>query len=66
MEWVPFSNFTNFYGLEMVLLYFHPDNEKRYLFLIKGQVLPYCIKRQGGYIFREVLLKQNDFFPLSK
>lgn len=45
MEWVPFSNFTYFYGLEMVLLYFHPDNEKIYLFLIKGQVLPYCIKR---------------------
>lgn len=24
-EWVPFSNFTNIYGLEMSLLPFYPD-----------------------------------------
>lgn len=30
LQWLPFSNFTNFYGLEMPLLPFHPENEKNY------------------------------------
>lgn len=29
-EWVPFSNFTNFYGLEMTLFPFHPDEPGKF------------------------------------